>query len=62
MTEEYKIELTRMREATRAYDAVGVAYRAGKVSDDEFLAALAVYKEAEIAFDEAFAKEQETGE
>lgn len=63
MTKEYELALQAVREATAKYNAVSHAYRSGTVTDDEFLAAKAEYKEAEKTFDLAYAKEaKETGE
>lgn len=58
MTAEYEQALNAVREATRTFYALRDAYHSLKIGDDEFLAAKAVYDEAEKAFDVAFAKEE----
>lgn len=44
-----------INEATKIFRAAQIAYCQRKINDDEFLAARAVYQEAEKKFDEAFA-------
>lgn len=58
MTAEYEQALNAVREATRKFYAVRDAYHSLKVGDAEFLAAKAVYNEAEKIFDQAYAKEE----
>jgi outer membrane protein TolC len=41
-------------EAFRVFDAVRLKYRAGEISDAEFLAARAVYDKAMQAYDKAY--------
>lgn len=60
-SDAYRRELEAIREASRIYDAARKAYHAGQLTDDEFLAALATYKEAEARFDVAYLKEQTEG-
>ena len=57
MTPDYELALNAVREATTNFNAVTYAYRAGKITDDEFLAARKAYNEAERVFDAASAKE-----
>jgi len=61
MTAEYELALTAVREATRKFEAVRTAYRNGSIGDAEFLAAKAVYDEADKAYELAFAKAQKKG-
>lgn len=51
----YQKALDEIREATAKYTVVRDAYRAGKISDAEYLAARKVWKDAEAAFDVAYA-------
>lgn len=62
MTADYQSELALIREATKEFESLRLAYRAGTITDDQFLAARKIYEEAEKRFDVAFAKEQENGE
>jgi len=59
MTAEYELAMTAIRKATAKYNEASKAYRAGTIGDDEFLAAMKTYKEAEKVFDAAFAIEDE---
>jgi outer membrane protein TolC len=62
MSAEYEIALNAVREATRKFKSVRDSYRAGKASDAEFLAARAIYDEADRVYEVAYAKEQKTGD
>lgn len=57
LSPEYAAALEAHNEASRTYNAVLADYRAGRVADDEFIAAKRRYAEATRIFDEAFAKE-----
>ena len=61
MTTKYELALNAVREATRKFDAARIAYRNGSIGDEEFLAANAVYNEADRLYEIAFAKEQRKG-
>lgn len=61
MTAEYELALNAVREATRKYKAVQMAYRNGSIGDAEFLAAKAVYDEADKAYELEYAKAQRKG-
>ena len=52
----YEAALKKSREATRKYMAIRDEYRAGRMSDKDFLAAMAEYKASEKEFDAAYAK------
>jgi hypothetical protein len=56
MTKTYETALEKSREATRRFMAVQNEYRAGRMSDADFLAARAEYKVSEAEFDAAYAK------
>ena len=58
MSAEYELALNAVREATRKMDAVRKSYRAGNLSDSDYLAALAEYKEADKAYEAAYVKAQ----
>jgi len=62
MTDAYKAAMETHNEASKAFRAVQVAYRTGKVTDADFLAAKNVFAIATAAFDVAFAAEQEFAE
>ena len=62
MSESYELALNAVREATRKFKKVRDSYRAGKATDAEYLAAKAVYDEADKAFELAYAKEQKRGD
>ena len=53
---DYQVALEKSREASRKFMAVQTAYRAGKLSDTDFLSARAEYKVSESEFDAAYAK------
>lgn len=61
MTEEYELALTAVREATRKFKTIRDAFRAGKSTDAEYLAARKVYEEADRVYELAYAKEQKKG-
>lgn len=52
---DYESALEVIRDATRVYQERALAYRAGVISDDEYLAARAEMELAEAVFDVAFA-------
>ena len=54
MTQEYANALDAVTNATRAYFAAAALYRAGEMSDAEYIAARAAYKAADDAFDVAY--------
>ena len=56
MKTPYETALEKSREATRKFMAVQNEYRAGRMSDADFLAARAEYKGSEVEFDAAYAK------
>ena len=56
MSATYQAALEKSREASRKFMAVQTAYLAGKMSDADFLAAMAEYKVSESEFDAAYAK------
>ena len=60
-TAEYAAALEAARAAARAFAAVTADYRARKIGDAEYLAARKIAKEADDAFDVAFAKAVEAG-
>jgi hypothetical protein len=55
MTKTYEAALEKSREATRKFMAIREEYRAGRMSDDKFLVAMAEYKASEKEFDAAYA-------
>ena len=55
MTKAYEEALNAHSSAFHAFDAIRNEYRAGKISDAEFLAARKVYDEATKVYDAAFA-------
>lgn len=57
ISESYRTALKMYRAAFLAYVPVRDAYRAGEVSDEVFLAAMAKYEAASIDFDIAETKE-----
>ena len=57
MTKTYEKALEASRKAAREFRAVQTEYRAGRMSDADFLAARAKYNESEKAFDATYAKE-----
>lgn len=58
---EYAAALEAARAAARTFAAVTADYRARKIGDAEYLAARAVSKAADEAFDVAFAKAAAAG-
>lgn len=62
MTIEYQNALNRVREAGKKFDAARKAFRDKSIGDEEFLAAMREYNQAEKDFDVAFSEEQERGE
>jgi hypothetical protein len=56
MTKTYEAALKKSNEASRKFMAVQTEYRAGRMSDADFLAALAEYKASEVEFDAAYAE------
>ncbi len=62
MTIEYQNALNRVREAGKKFDAARKAFREKAIGDEEFLAAMREYNQAEKDFDAAFSEEQERGE
>jgi hypothetical protein len=61
MTAEYELALNAVREATAKFEAVRTAYRSGSIGDAKFLAAKAVYDEADKVFELAYTKAQRKG-
>lgn len=57
MTKAYEAALEASRKAAREFMTVQTLYRAGKMSDADFLAAKAKYQVSEKAFDAAYSKE-----
>lgn len=57
MSRAYDRALAKIRAATREYDAVRDRYRAGKIGDEEYLAARKAFANAEKDFDIAFDEE-----
>lgn len=58
MTPEYEQALNAVREATRKFKTIRDSFRAGKTTDQEYLAARKVYDEADRVYELAYAKEQ----
>ena len=57
MSIEYELALNAVREATTKFTAIADSYRAGKIGDDEYLAARTAYHKAEKVYELAYAKE-----
>jgi hypothetical protein len=53
---DYQAALEKSRVAARKFMAIRDEYRAGKMSDADFLAARAEYQVSEVEFDAAYAK------
>lgn len=58
MSKNYENARIKVNAASAVFMAVQMKYRARTIGDDEFLAAKAVYNEAEKEFDAAFALAQ----
>lgn len=58
MPQAYQAALEKARAASREFMKAQTDYRAGKISDAEFLAAKALYTASDVEFDAAYAAEQ----
>lgn len=59
MSKEYEAALESAREASQRFARVQQDYRARRIGDEEYLAARADWDHSQVAFDAAFAKEDQ---
>lgn len=61
-SDEYRVALTKARREADTYRRARVEYRAGRMSDADYLEARARFERSEVEFDAAFEAEEARGE